>query len=319
MRKFLRSCLLFGSLTVVIYIVLIFTTTRITGAKISFVLPDTVDKIVLGHSHPECALNDSIVTGLANFSNSGEAYFYAYFKLKKILSDNQHIKFVFIELSNKQVTKRTDEWIWSTKYIEARYPSYVSFIDPEGHSLLCDKNPNGYLRTTNTLLSLNMKLLKNHTYDYTHKVGGFLHLNKNKIDSFLLLPPKIEEAELFDQKSIYNLRYLDKIIQYCMSKKVTPVLIRCPVHPRFAEFKNEKKYQAIIHSRYKNVAFLDFVKFRLPNKEYADMEHLNYIGARRFSLFFDSIIKDELLTYPQKQKMIDASIQREQHKLSQQD
>ena len=76
---------------------------------------------------------------------------------------------------------------------------------------------------------------------------------------------------------------------------MTPVLIRCPVHPKFAEFKNEKQYRSILDKRYKNVAFLDFVKFRLPNKEFADMEHLNYIGARRFSVFFDSIIKDELL------------------------
>ena len=96
MRKFLRSCLRFGSLTIVIYVVLIFTTTRIIGTKVSFVLPDTVDKIVLGHSHPECALNDSLVPGLANFSNSGEAYFYAYYKLKKILDQNKNIKTVFI-------------------------------------------------------------------------------------------------------------------------------------------------------------------------------------------------------------------------------
>lgn len=319
MRKFLRSCLRFGSLTIVIYVVLIFTTTRIIGTKVSFVLPDTVDKLVLGHSHPECALNDSLVPGLANFSNSGEAYFYAYYKLKKILDQNKNIKTVFIELSNNQITKRADEWIWKSNYIESRYPKYVSYMDTEGHLLLWNKNPKSHFSVCNTLLSSNTKVFKTGAYNYAHQVGGFLHLNKNKIDSFLLLPQKIEEEKLFDQKSIYNLRYLDKIIEYCKSKKVTPVLIRCPVHPKFAEFKNEKQYRSILDKRYKNVAFLDFVKFRLPNKEFADMEHLNYIGARRFSVFFDSIIKDELLTYPQKQKMIDTSIQREQDILLQQD
>jgi hypothetical protein len=309
MRKFIRSCLFFGCFTIGVYVVLIFTTTRIIDNKISFKLPETIDKIVLGHSHPECALNDSLVNGLANFSNSGEAYFYAYYKLKKILNHNKNIKTVFIELSNKQITKRADEWIWSSQYIEARYPSYASFIDQEGHTLLFNKNRWEYLNRTNMLLSTNMKLLKSHAYDYSRKVGGYLCLNKNKIDSFLLLPPQIEEEVLFRQKSIYNLMYLDKTIQYCISKGVKPVLIRCPVHPNFAEFKNEKKYQFILKNRYKNVVFLDFVKFQLPNKEFADMEHLNYIGARRFSLFFDSIIKDGLVTNLQKQKMIDDRIQ----------
>ncbi len=56
--------------------------------------------IILGHSHSECAYNDSLISGVANFSQSGESYFYTFFKTKKLIEQNPNINTVLIEFSN---------------------------------------------------------------------------------------------------------------------------------------------------------------------------------------------------------------------------
>ena len=55
---------------------------------------------------------------------------------------------------------------------------------------------------------------------------------------------------------------------------------------------------------------LDFQNFPLEDNEFWDPIHLNYKGAKKFSLFFDSSLKRGLLDAPNPQSMIDEEIQK---------
>jgi hypothetical protein len=53
-----------------------------------------------------------------------------------------------------------------------------------------------------------------------------------------------------------------------------------------------------------DIEYLDFSKFPLSMEEYGDLEHLNEFGAKRFSIWFNKMIKDGLLEMDNKQKYI---------------
>ena len=58
-------------------------------------LPDEKKYVFLGHSHAQAAYNDKLIDSAFNLASSGEAYFYTYVKLNKILEDNSDKKIIF--------------------------------------------------------------------------------------------------------------------------------------------------------------------------------------------------------------------------------
>ena len=60
-----------------------------------------------------------------------------------------------------------------------------------------------------------------------------------------------------------------------------------------------------ITDRFEQIEFLDFSKFPLADHEFADLEHLNYKGAKVFSIWFQHMLAQGLLTRADKQAHID--------------
>ena len=77
--RFIRSMAIFLALFMALLTCVVLFTGWLLGRS-SFTLPDKVNTLILGDSHVECGLDDSILTGTANVSQSGEAYLYAYAK-----------------------------------------------------------------------------------------------------------------------------------------------------------------------------------------------------------------------------------------------
>lgn len=67
----------------------------INGKKENYILDKPIQSVIFGHSHSQCPFNDSLLPGFLNLSQSGEGYFFSYFKIKKVLNVNPHIKSVF--------------------------------------------------------------------------------------------------------------------------------------------------------------------------------------------------------------------------------
>ncbi len=109
--------------------------------------------------------------------------------------------------------------------------------------------------------------------------------------------------------SEFNLRYLSKILKLSHKFKIRIVFIRSPQHELYTGYYNEKVYQEILKSYFTNVEYLDLSKFSVRNDQFGDLEHLNYKGARKFSLWFDSLIKSGLIDKPINQQEIDEKIE----------
>src|SRR5690606_40009790 len=118
MKKFLLKISIFlGGLFLIIFIV--FGANRYLS---NFRINSKDTTLIIGHSHSECAYNDSLISGVANYSDSGETYFYNYIKLRQLIKQNPQINKVLIEFTNNQIENFIDERTWEDKYIAHSFP-----------------------------------------------------------------------------------------------------------------------------------------------------------------------------------------------------
>jgi hypothetical protein len=182
-------------------------------------------------------------------------------------------------------------------------------MDFEAYSLLFTKNPKGLMNAMPALFkySLNQAFGGFKTQE---DIGGYYYLERNKTDSLVaVINQKSAPENPSNSISAYNLKYLEKLINHLTSLNKRVFLIRSPLHNQYEGYSNEEQFQELRKTNFSGVEFLDFSKFALANSEFGDLEHLNYKGARKFSLWFNQLLLEGLLEKNDKQDFIDASIE----------
>ena len=304
MKKLLFKIGLFISCILVILIIGIASIYRKIDNGNYYKLNKKYDNLFFGHSHTECAFNDSLMNNTLNLSNSGENYFYTYFKVKKTLENNK-VKNVFVSFTNNYIEYSPDTVeIWKNRYLDKWYTKYGAYMNYEDASLLLKNNPRGLLNvqsiTSKKYLTFLIKNKKSIIEDLTW--GAFRYSKRAKLDSLLKIKPVTYKITSF-RYSKYGLDYLDKIVKVCKENNAKVYFVRSPVHSSW-DRSNELYFQKLVHGRYKQIPFLDFHNFPLPISDYGDRSHLNYIGAKKFSIFFNNLLEKGLLKKENTQELI---------------
>jgi hypothetical protein len=274
-----------------------------------FSLKPGKEYIVVGHSIPECSINDSLIRNVQNVSGSMEGYLYTYYKTKILIESNPQLKGVFIEYTNCQVNA------WSTNRLYGDYlpyllPKYSPVIDNEGLVYLFKKNPAGSFRAIHSSLKKKMLYLVSNKSDFItaaewggyHSVTGCL--TQQQVDSFCLIEKKFQNDKLNICDD--NLYYLQKTINLCKEKDLKVYLLRSPM-PSYLPYKLEEDLQASLREEFKGITFLDFKDFPLGRKDFLDNQHLNSQGARKFSLVFNDLLEAGIFDRPDAAELVKAS------------
>jgi hypothetical protein len=306
MRLFIRNLIVFGIFSLVLFISIVFIERLILNSQDHFELPKKDRYIFLGHSHAQMAINDSLIDSSLNLASAGEAYFYTFIKLNKILESNQDKKVIFLEYSNNNIVSEMNNWIWDDIHILDRYRLYSSFTPYEEAKLLYSKNPKMALLcdvrsvVNNVYYIFNLKNIASNK-----KMGGYIYLVRDKTDSLLqAMTINHDKIQTDSNISNTNIKYLVKIIEMCRKNGNQIFLVRIPLHPKYQRLGNESRYRDILNHELGDVDFLDFKDYHLKDSDYGDLEHLNYRGAKKYSLFFNKLLKSGLLEKADKQKYI---------------
>ena len=236
MRKFTKKISVFAIILFLILFGIFLLNRHFANFKIGYIK----QILIIGHSHSECAYNDSLISGVANFSQSGESYFYTFFKTKMLITQNANINTVLIEFSNNQINQSMNDWIWAEKYMSYRFPKYGAFMDFNSYALLLNENPKCFLRSSKDLIKESIKSAFR-GFKYQDEIGGYLYLVRNKTDSLLTNVPIYPISENKTQElSEKNIEYLRKTVDYLVSKNKKVFLIRSPLHIRYEGFNNEQ-------------------------------------------------------------------------------
>lgn len=305
MKAFISSIFKFLLFPIAISVTLFFSD-RYCG---DFSISPKYQTIILGHSHPECAYNDNILTATKNLAESGESYFYTYIKAKQVIEQNTHLKSVLIEFSNNQITQRMDEWIWADNYLQHKLPILAAHLDLNSMLFLLNKNTVGFINATPNILKRRLKMAIT-KYDYSKMLGGYLHLERDfkNIEEKKHLETTLTIKADSSNISFANITYLRKLVDYAKENQLKVYLIRSPLHENFGGRANEIIFQEIRKANFSDVEFLDFSNFPLSNSEFGDHQHLNYKGAKTFSSWFQTLTEMGLFSELNKQEFIDSEI-----------
>jgi len=306
MIHFIGKTFIFLLVTMLLIFAIFIGTIKIFAVKGDFSFDANKEYLFVGHSHSECAFNDSIVEKSINLSLSGETYFYIYPKIKQVLIQNPNIKNVFIEYSNNQINKSMNNWIWDNTHISYRLPIYYPFMELKDIKLLLKKNRSGVIKASSKTYRRNLINILRFDYNYTKKIGSYRWLERNKTDSLIeiiLNEKHLTNKKTHNELSITNIEYLEKIIDFCKKQDVDIYLIRSPQH-KFYNRENEKIFVNLRKEKFRNIDFLDFNDFPLHNAEFGDFGHLNHKGAKIFSSWFNELLKKGLLSMENKSEFI---------------
>ncbi len=257
--------------------------------------------VILGHSHPECAFNDSLIDNTQNLGQSGEAYLYTYLKAKKVLEQNPGLNKVFLTFTNNQLKSSMDEWISGDMNVGNRFSKYSSQFSFEELAILFSNNPEACLKAipSSVRRNLSYKLSSNnHLYVY----GGYKSLSQELTREYIdSVRTRIDKSF---QPSELNVYYLLKLVMLIKEMGKEIYLIRPPFYPDYLETQEISFYNDFLIKELSGVPYLDFSEFDLSLDEMADLEHLNRKGAERFSNWFNRFIKLDGLNQAKLDSMI---------------
>lgn len=308
MKGFIKKIIGFHVAAIAAIIIIVLLVNYVVKANANFEFEKSKTRLVLGHSHSACSINDSIVSNTINLSGSGESYFYNYQKAEKLLADNKQIKTVFIEFTNNQVDSVMDDWIWSYEKMSYFLPFYSPFMEREEFELLFKNNSTDLVSSYSVATRKNLFRIVKTDYNYIDELGGYDPTKLSKIDEMITnnrIEPIISSSHTLSDT---NLLYLRKIIDLFKENNIAVYLIRSPQHPIYPDTINEAVFKNVLKTKFSDVEFLDFDAMDFPNSHYLDPQHLNYYGAKEFSILFNNLLNDGLLTSNNRQIAIDAAI-----------
>ncbi len=248
-------------------------------------LAEDIETVVLGNSHPQCAINDELLTKTKNLSRAGEPIYYVLPKLQHLIQNNHHVKQVILELSDKEFQSALSRWMWSPMVIEHCTKAYWAFWPMSYHVGFIQKRGIDYF---NYLMAAERKYLLAMT-QRSEPFFEFLLWGGYKPSDERMKKEKWEESqqpisEKCDSLLIpvdANYIAFQELMELCNQKKIKLSLIRCPVHESLHDCF-EKDYFRLV-SQKMNLDVLDFRNLFLPDSCFRDAEHLNSIGATLFT------------------------------------
>lgn len=310
MVRFIKNCILFAFISVFATVSIVIGLNALIEKDGYYSVDPAIKGLILGDSHSECALNDSLIVGLRNFAQSGESYFYTYLKTKKIVSHNPQIKVVFIEFNNGQIISNMDNCIWDSEHLSNKFPKYAIALSVSDYYLLFRKNLEELINAQAVTIRESFSLLfKEDRTAFDANWGEYKNLTNDATEKLDLLENiSLTQDTSLIKTSSANISYLEKTIALCHSLNIKVFLVRSPVHKKYKGSLNELSFKKVYNEHFSEEEFLDFKDFPIDNSQFADIHHLNFHGATKFSHFFNDLIEGGLLNNDEKQKVIDAQI-----------
>ena len=293
MKRFIKRILAFIFIIVFFVLVDVFLQKTLLFRDENLKLPKNIDILILGHSHAACSYNTKFIKNAVNLGTPGEAYMYTYFKAKKVIDNNPHIKKIFVEYTNNQIDKGMDNWIWDDMHLQNRIKDGGVLLDNEAIQLLYQKNPTGLINAFSKSLFDNLSRLFVNRKGMVERggMGKFTPCDVVYVKKKSPARPKSQKKKSSDfEISEYNIFYLQKIVKYCQEKNIEVCLLRSPMSKSYNVSLTEHKFKEILRTRFKNVEWLDNKDFPIPDKGFQDKEHLNSYGAKIYSQCFNKLI-----------------------------
>jgi hypothetical protein len=278
MRRFLSKLIVILGVGFLFQVIALFVALYFNAKvinSIDFSLDNSIDTVIVGNSMPECAIDDSMLKGVVNWSKSAHRTEVTYFKLRKLIQCNPQIKYAFINFG-----PRVDDDVEPKKHIVGLcnvlpFMTVSEFLDIPA--------------SFQTYISLIADLLQSVVYSSRSlsftSFGGYISLERNKLEEDIM---RRKSAKLVISQSVS--KYYDEIVRVCQVHDVQTIFIQTPIYQHDMYYSDES---SLFYNHFTNVPFWNFSDIKMPIEFYGDVMHLNRDGAKFFTLLFGQKL-DEL-------------------------
>ncbi|MEY2938718.1 MAG: hypothetical protein RL062_1307 [Bacteroidota bacterium] len=269
---------------------IIFVLLCITGPLSSLVyrphLPEQKHRLMVGNSHPECALMEGEEWPWINLGKSGECYYYSFPKVKWLIENNPQIEEVWIDLSPNQFMPHMHEWIHDEEHVQRAFLSYAHLLDFSWNVDALSSFPQLTLSTKMEQMQRFLGAMIKPNWELNRedlKWGGFKKLMGNK-ESFE--NPDHQGGAL--QPDPENWKAIKEFCDWARDHQIEVHAIVCPHFTKETNDDTENKVFQFCQSNELAISHYHKIKFPSSNQPlFYDDSHLNQNGA----LIYSTIIK----------------------------
>ncbi|MBT5353987.1 MAG: hypothetical protein HOL56_02710 [Flavobacteriales bacterium] len=288
MKKLIKRGMLFLMITAIVSIALGLLSVFISKKTFDYKFKEKKNILIVGNSHTECSVNDSIISNSVNLSQSASSYFYSYMKIREFTKYNSQIDTVIISFSDNDLFSEKEKWFSSSDKINNKMTRHIILFNKDDYLDLFKSNPIEVIVQTFILYS-DFYNLHTQKRDF---IGSYNKINVNEIDEdiieFNLSSPVVDE-----RIAITELQYLLKIYEFTQENKIKLILLNTPIHPilekHFLVIK--PRNLQIVSENMPNATYFDHTSFVLKNSDYADLSHLNNKGSNKYSEFLQLLFR----------------------------
>ena len=283
MNKFLKNISKFSLFCIISTIGLIISSLLFCNLRFDFTISKKKNVLILGNSHPECAINDTILKNTFNLAQSGSGYFYDYIKLRSIVKKNKHIDTVVLGYSHRDLEQNMDTWFSEEIRIQNKMGKHFFLFDFQDYLKLLKSNPIAVLKNSPKSIYNNVIAPEK---GYTN-LGGYKRLDRNKLDIAKKNLKTKKKIVFNSEKSQYQVFFLKKIYTLCIANNIKLILLNTPMHPTFNNHNANliKHYQTFAKEHLTEAKLIDHSALKIDENYFADLDHLNYNGANFYSQF----------------------------------
>lgn len=263
---------------------------------------DSIEVLILGSSRSQNAINPAFLSlNTANIANGSQdlrtdsALFFHFAKRLKSL------KHVVLELDYHRMDMENDKSFYRIPWYYIFYGVEVLPIHPTHKISLYATNPSFFNENIKKLLfnhSKTVQTINKYGFvekNYTNQFLSDFNYDSLKIDQTASERLQSRHREVSPEVFSQNIKIVNAVIDYCLQHHIEPIIINTPLYytyrDRKMKGKDEKRLQFIQTLQDKGAQFYNFEEAEnFDLHSFSNDDHLNYDGAKVFTLMLDSIL-----------------------------
>ncbi len=131
MMRRLIQIILFFALPIGVILLCLLTMSSMRSSMYCPAIPQHKTVMVIGNSHPECAIVEQAEDVYVNLGKSGECFYYSVKKAEWLVANNPQLKQIWIELAPNQFMPHMEKWIKDEEYEQRAMLSFPFLMDAQ--------------------------------------------------------------------------------------------------------------------------------------------------------------------------------------------
>lgn len=263
---------------------------------------NSIQVLVLGSSEITYGVNPEYFSLKGfNLSNISQSLYYDKRLVLKYIDKMPKLQFVIINISyftfGYQIIDGIENWrdYYYTQFWNINFPE-LNYFDLRRYSKIFLYTPElafSFIKHTNTVNLINN--LETNGYLKIDTLNNNININND------LGRQRVNFHDYYYKESRYkeNLNDLESLVNELIKRKIKPVIVTPPVWRTYYKFADKSKLKRnhdvinTICNKYNCKYFDYFTDYRFNKRDFFDNDHLNFLGAKKFSM----VINNEILYY----------------------